>query len=379
MTLVAGHAAYARFASRNGNHLDLLRPPPTELEWVKTRLDTGYDGIEANAFKRGSPMTIENCAKLPEEDPLHRYSGGAFVCPIFFRSKVLGCLLVTRPPGNGYFSAGELGLIRVVADFLGIVWTTNLLQEQRQVQQRALRELEIASAIQQSLLPREFPDNENYRLFGVCQSAQQVGGDYFDALALPGGGILLVIADVMGKGVPAALLATILRTAIHARLEMAPQPGRLLTDVNRQIASDLSHLDMFITAQVAFLSLSGNTLWIANAGHCPPLLCKTGRTGVQQLKGDGLPLGVIDDFEYQAQSYPMEIGERLIFLTDGLYEVVDTGEQMLGIDKLVAQIDALAGEPPTDFCASLLEFVKNYSGRKPASDDRTLLTLERLR
>ncbi len=379
MTLVTGQAAYVRFASQSGKHLDLVAPSTAMMAGIAPRLRTESGAMEAAAFTRSSPVTIEDCTNLPTDDPLHTHPGGAFACPIFFRSTVLGCLVVRRSAKDGYFSAGELGLIRVVADFLGIVRTTSLLQEQRQMEQRAVRELEIASSIQQSLLPRDFPDSANYRLFGLCQSAQQVGGDYFDALQLPQGGILLVIADVMGKGVPAALLATILRTAIYARLDMAQEPGRLLTAVNRQITRDLSQLDMFITAQVAYLSHSENTLLVANAGHCPLLLCKKTHSGVRQLKGEGVPLGVIDIYEYPTQRYAVEEGERFVFLTDGLYEVEDLQEEMLGIERLVQHIDMVSDLLPSDFCAKVLEFVRNYSGRQPASDDRTLLTLERLR
>jgi serine phosphatase RsbU (regulator of sigma subunit) len=291
---------------------------------------------------------------------------------------MLGCLVVTQRPGYPYFSAGNLGLIRFLADFLGIMRATNTLQEQRQAQQRALRELEIASSIQQTLLPQSFPKNPNYRIFGLCQSAQEVGGDYFDALNVTDDGILLVIADVMGKGVPAALLATIFRTAIHARLDLAPQPDLLLTEVNHQIASDLAQIDMFITAQVAYLSLSENSLLVANAGHCPLLHCLSAEKKVVQIKGGGIPLGVIDGFEYNSQRHTVSRGDRLVFLTDGLYEVESGGNQMMGIDFLADEIARFPAESSSDFCAHLLDFVRNFSGAKPASDDRTLLTVERL-
>ena len=207
--LVTAQSAFIRLVSADGISLELIGPTPAKAPWVERLIPLDSAAAAATAFKTGQPVTVENCAKLPPSDPLHHHEGSAFACPIFFRSTPLGCLVVTRSVHLGYFSAGELGLIRVIADFLGIVRTTNLLQEQRQAQQRALRELEIASAIQQSLLPRMFPDDANYRICGVCQSAQEVGGDYFDALSLPRDGILLVIADVMGKGVPAALLATV--------------------------------------------------------------------------------------------------------------------------------------------------------------------------
>jgi len=357
--------------------LELASLPVGKLSTMESRISLDSQAITATAIKEGHPITLEDCSLLPPSDPLSSHVGGAFVCPIFFRSTVLGCLVVIRSRNAGYFSAGELGLIRVVSDFLGIVQTTNALQEQRQAQQRALRELEIASAIQQSLLPRKFPDTAGYCIFGMCQNAQQVGGDYFDALALPDGGILLVIADVMGKGVPAALLATVLRTAIHARLDLATEPGKLLTEVNHQIAVDLAQIDMFITAQVAYLSCKENILLLSNAGHCPLLHCQAATNKVVRSHGGGLPLGVIDGFEYDVKSCIIEPGDRLVFLTDGLYEVENAAMEMLGIEALTQQIHADRSLPLIDFCERILGFVREYSGTAAASDDRTLLAFER--
>ena len=377
LTLVAGEAAFVRFLSEDGNTLVLIRPPSSNLDWLEDVLALDSDGIEVCAFKKGAPVTVEDCTTHPG-DPLHSHVGGAFACPIFFRSTPLGCLVVTRPIAAGYFSAGELRLIRVVADFLGIVHTTNALQKQRRAQERAFRELEIASAIQQSLLPRKFPNTAGYSVFGICQSAQEVGGDYFDALSLPDGGILLVIADVMGKGVPAALLATVLRTAIQARLDLADQPARLLSEVNHQIASDLAQIDMFITAQIAYLSCRENTLLLANAGHCPLILCRNAANQVIQSSESGIPLGVIDGFEYQAERYSIEPGDRLVFITDGTYEVENAALKMLGIDALASHISTLRGSSPVEFCRRVLDFVRDYSSKAEPSDDRTLLTVDRL-
>ncbi len=131
------------------------------------------------------------------------------------------------------------------------------LQQRRDSEQRALRELEIAAEIQTALLPQDFRLNEHLDTFGTCQPALKAGGDYFDLISLPNGAAFVVIADVMGKGVSAALLANMLRTNIRAQLDLAEDPGRLLTVVNRVMAPDLVKLDMFITAACAWISPDG--------------------------------------------------------------------------------------------------------------------------
>ena len=369
--------AHLRLLSRDRSTLDLV--------WCSQAGDCPHEAgvpadattTETRALHERSAITVEDTSRLPPGDPLLRAGGAAFVCPVFFRERTLGCLSVARRPGSPYFSAGELGLIRVVADFLGIVRTTSVLQEHRRTQQRVQRELEIATAIQHSLLPETFPHLPNTLVHGVCHAAHEAGGDYLDALTLPAGGLLLVVADVMGKGIPAALLATVFRTALRARLDLAADPAALLSAVNRQITPDLARLDMFITAQIALVPPGAHSVTIAHAGHCPPLHLAHANRTLTPLDGDGLPLGVMDGIPYTARTHPLNPGDRLLFLTDGLYEVPSPGGELLGLDRFSRMFRDLHTTPAGSVCNALLAHVNDYSGGAAASDDRTLLLLER--
>src|SRR6185295_12735948 len=101
---------------------------------------------------------------------------------------------------------------------------------------------------------------------------------------------------------------------------LATSPGQLLTEVNRQLASDLDNLDMFITAKLAFLSYADHTLRYADAGHCPILVRRPGEATLRQIQADGFPIGVSNRFEYPADIFHIEPGDTFIFLTDGIYE-----------------------------------------------------------
>jgi serine phosphatase RsbU (regulator of sigma subunit) len=259
---------------------------------------------------------------------------------------------------------------------------TSVQQDQRSAHQRALRELEIAATIQTSLQPRGFPENSNYRVFGLSRSALQVGGDYFDVLPVRNVGALLVIADVMGKGVPAALLATIFRTAVHCRLDLATRPGLLLRAVNQQINSDLYNLDMFITAQVAYLCYETHRMFLAHAGHCPLLRIPGGVAGqppgpVERHGAQGFPLGIGGDVRFKESTISVQPGDRFVFLTDGLYELEDAKGEMLGLDRLAEECARLWRGTPEHFCAELFDFLGAYSQGASASDDRTVLTVQR--
>ena len=358
------HGPEERVISRADGHVTL------------TALTPRKDTLEMRAFRGDAGSTVEECASLARNDPLWRETGIACVCPVLFQGVPIGVVSIIRRKAEPHFSAAQIHLVRAVGDFLGIARTTAILQEQRQTQQRAMRELEIASEIQQLLLPRFFPTSAKSRIFGISQAATEVGGDYFDVLPIGERGVLVAIADVMGKGLPAALLATVLRATIRARLDLAAEPGRLLSEINSQLIPDLAKLDMFITAQLAFLCHETGRLIYASAGHCPILMYRRGGAGAEQKAAGGIPLGVLTDAAYDSTYESVKSGDRFVFLTDGLYEVHSPVGEILGLDRVAAKIPSLWEGSPASFCRSLLDFVRVHSGGVPATDDRTLLTLE---
>jgi serine phosphatase RsbU (regulator of sigma subunit) len=216
------------------------------------------------------------------------------------------------------------------------------------------------------------------RFFGLSQASREVGGDYFDVIPIEGKGVLLAIADVMGKGMPAALLATILRTTIRARPDLATTPDLLLTEVNRQMQADLTRLDMFITAQVIFVADDCRQLVFASAAHCPILKYSPQHGLVEQILDGSVPLGVLPGTVYSPFCVEVLPGQRFVFLTDGIFEAEGRDGKMLGMEEVARQVQALSAQSPASFCVSLLLFVRNYSRPGWPSDDRTVLVMDAL-
>lgn len=377
MVVVPAERAIARFLNPEKTaivQLGFVSEGPVRWPQVLT-LDT--PSIEVAAAVKGHAIGLETCGELAESDPMHGWSHGVYVCPITSQAETLGSLLVTQKPGNGYFSAGEMNLIHYVADFMGGIRAMHLLDEQRQQDQLTLRELEIAASMQQELLPKAFPRVGEYSTGGFCVSARQVGGDYFDIIELPDEALLLVIADVMGKGVSAAFWAAIFRTAVHARLDLASRPGDLLTEVNRQMGQDLARLGMFITAQLVYLSTRGNRCFMSNAGHCPVLHFEESGRRVIRHYGDGMPLGIMSDTVYGVEEFGLDHGDNIILLTDGLYEVENEGGAMLGLDRFAQRMEQIFQNEEPDETQKLLRFVSDYEARRSASDDRALVHVRR--
>ena len=376
-TLVKAQQSYIRLETENKTALRRVVSVGSRVAGLPADLDKNNNYVEVQVFKSRTGQGIESTSLLLPGDPLRQAPGTVSVCPIFFRSEVLGCLTVIRPNRGGIFLAAESALMRVAADFLGIAYVAELSHEQRNAEEMARHELEIASSIQQSLLPHDYSAQAPYRTFGLCRSAREVGGDYFDIIPLENRGLLLVIADVMGKGMPAALLATVFRTAVRARQDLATTPGKLLTEINRQLAADLKILDMFITAKLVFLSYEDHTLHYADAGHCPILIRRENESVLQQVQSDGFPLGVSDHYEYPAEVFHVQPGDAFVIITDGIYENLDEHGQASSYDYLMQQILQMKILDLPAFCNQVLELSEQQGHDKPLLDDRTILVLKR--
>lgn len=324
------------------------------------------------AFQR-RPL-VGSRANLPVNDPLAPLAAQLCVLTVEFGGKTLGTLAVTRGDGAPAFSAGEVELLQAVADFIGIAKATDNLWLERNEQLRLEQEIKVAANIQRSLLPATFPSTSRWWVHGECRPAREVGGDYFDVVTLADGSLLLLIADVMGKGVPASLLAAMLRSSLRASATVESSPGAILTAINHQLFPDLVGLGMFITAVLVTLPADrAATPAYANAGHCAPaVLRKDGR--IDEPSGGDAPLGVMPDTDYQDYPLPIFPGDRLVLYTDGCYELPGPdGVTLLGADRYLRFASAFLHLRPADFTTALLDPLAQRLDPATITDDRTLL------
>lgn len=321
-------------------------------------------------------ISNDRAGELPESDPLRQWQAGLMIGPVSFQGQPIGLIVAGRREGAP-FTAGQTNLLRTIADFVGVAHTTAELNRQREEQLRELRELEIAAQIQRSLLPTEFPDSAHWEIHGICESARAVGGDFFDAMVGPDGHILVVIADVMGKGVPAAMLSSLLRASARARLDLAHDPARLLTELNRLLAGDLASLGMFITAELISLSPDGPQCTIANAGHSDPLMFQPHDEAAREVSSQGdVPLGVLPDTRYENTTIEIDFSSVVCLVTDGLFELEDASGEMLGLSELCNRLPAWWQGDLKDFTATCITSLKLIQ-RDSQSDDRTLVAFTR--
>ena len=235
-------------------------------------------------------------------------------------------------------------------------------------------ELDVATKMQQSILPTKFPSGPDYRSFASMEPARNVGGDFYDVVPLENGRIGLTIADVSGKGVPAALFMMSSRTLLKGAAIGNHEPGDVLREVNNLLVEDNETM-MFVTLFYAVYDPHSGLLTYANGGHNAPLIRHAdGSSTLLPLTG-GIALGVIDGIEYEQAEVRLERGETLILYTDGVTEAMNEAEEEFGLDRLAAVLTSHPSNDPEEVNGAIFEAVRAFAGDAPQSDDITCLTL----
>ena len=246
-------------------------------------------------------------------------------------------------------------------------------QEVAQERERIEQELRVARMIQHALLPKSLPEVEGYEIAVYYQPAREVGGDFYDFLRLPDGRLGLVVGDVSGKGVPAAIVMAITRTMLRSAYHLG-SPGEILQKVNDELFSDIPP-NVFVTCLAAILDSTTGRLQYANAGHDPPFVRHA--SGVGKLRATGMPLGLMAGMVYEQKEINLEPGESVLLYSDGLAEAHSQHHEMFGFPRIEQYVGAQAeGAKLID---SLLVEVERFTGEDwEQEDDITLLTLQRL-
>jgi serine phosphatase len=249
------------------------------------------------------------------------------------------------------------------------------LQRTTAEKERYAKELEIAKGIQQSFLPDEAPKIEGIELVAKNIPALEVGGDFYDFIPLAQDRWGLVIADVSGKGVPAALFMALSRTLIRASTLANADPATAIGHANQLICED-SKTSMFVTLFYAILDSRAMTLNYVNAGHNPPLLLKGTAADVVLLKAKGIALGVTDEVSLQSVRVDLRPGDVLVLYTDGVTEAINDHEEEFGEERLVKVITENRGESAATILDRILAAITAFAGDRPQHDDITLLILK---
>jgi serine phosphatase RsbU (regulator of sigma subunit) len=226
-------------------------------------------------------------------------------------------------------------------------------------QARLASEMEAARSVQSMLIPQAIPNIPGFALASVYRPAQEVGGDFFQVIPTPSGDTLIVLGDVSGKGLKAAMAVSLIVGTLRTLADYERDPARLLSGLNRRLTSRLS--EGFATCLVLRLAAHG-ACTLANAGHLPPFL-----NGRELPVAPSLPVGILNSAEYEDQTIALEPGDRLAIYTDGVLEARNMAGELYGFDRLATLME------PNPDAASIAEAACVFG----QDDDITVLTLDR--
>jgi serine phosphatase RsbU (regulator of sigma subunit) len=288
----------------------------------------------------------------------------------------IGILQIDTLDQRSRFQEEDLDVLASVAAQAAFSIENALLHRQALWQESIRRDLALARQVQQGFLPKEPPKIEGYQFFNFYEPASQVGGDFFDYILLPGSRLAVIVADVSGKGIPAALLMAKVTSEARYHLVTHHQPGEAITRLN-QAFSSYGWSDRFVTFVMAVVDYRLHEIVLVNAGHMAPFLRRT--NGSVEEVGEhvtGVPLGVDADWEYEEFRFVLQAGEIVTAFTDGFSEAENEDRHLYGMELLAKQVAGPAANA-TELGQRILADVKRHVGSHRQSDDMCLLCFGR--
>jgi serine phosphatase RsbU (regulator of sigma subunit) len=311
--------------------------------------------------------------------------------PLHGRHETIGVIQVRNPTDGGVFDDHDLAFMEALSGSVSVAIENARMYAQLRSQVAALeqavrtknellgirKELDIARNIQQSILPRvfpAFPERTEFELFAEMIPAQEVGGDFYDFFMIDEHRIGLVIADVSGKGVPAALFMAVTRTLLRSTALAGLSPAACLTRVNALVVPENASR-MFITVFYGILDLRTGALSFSNGGHDAPYVVRAAGHAERLSRTGDMVLGALDSTVYREGNAILAAGDVLLLYTDGVTEAMDPAGAEFSDPRLAAFLDTATSAEPEALIASLIDAVRDYSRDAAQSDDITLLAI----
>ena len=302
-----------------------------------------------------------------------KYKNPSFLSvPIITDNKTIGIIHVSEKRDNSVFTNNDLQLLSSVSSHIGQAYKSIKLQAEIIEGEKIKRDIEIASKIQKRILPKVFTDNEYIKIYGMSKPAQEVGGDFYDIFMLDDDRYGLVIGDVSGKGIPAAIFMALTRNTLRAEARHHINPGELFASANIQLFED-SEQGMFTTCAYFLVQPKKRVVYWSNAGHNHQMIYRNKTNKLEILKSNGLPLGVFEEKTFSDSVFEYEAGDRLILYTDGVTEAFNSEDEEFGEDRLYSTLLENMHLEPKELIQTIHQTVSKFTENCDQFDDFTIM------
>lgn len=333
------------------------------------------EGLIGQVALTSEPITSPDVRKNPNYINARRETRSEMVAPIISNTEVIGVFDLESDELNAY-SEDDLEVLMLLASQVAIIIEKVMLHEQLIEKKRLEGQLEVARQVQLGLLPPKDPELEGYDISAYNFPTEEVSGDYYDWVRIYDDQIGLVIADVSGKGVPAALLMAFLRASLRAATHIGYSPHISMAKVNYLLWESIER-NQFVTAFYGILDVTNRTLAYTNAGHNPPILLdKNGNPSF--IDRGGVPLGMFRDTRYHEYYLTTQPGEVLVLYTDGVTEAQNPEGEEFGRERLAEAIKAHRQLGARELITEVHKEVIDWTGGLGATDDVTFFVIKAL-
>jgi sigma-B regulation protein RsbU (phosphoserine phosphatase) len=319
--------------------------------------DTARDQRFLNRVDAASGYVTKSVLVLP----LHGLDG-----------KPMGALQVLNKPDG--FSPEDVDLLGLSSAYSASALETQRLRVEAESARLLMKELEIARNVQQRLLPHDTPAIRGVEYAGYCRSAKFVGGDYYDFLPMPDGGLLFTLGDVSGKGIAAAVLMAGIQASLRSQVLKPPESmAELMNHFNRAVYS-FSTADKYSTLFCGLLDSGGRRLTYVNAGQVCPLVLRAGG-GLDRLESGGLPVGLLEVAQYEQGRVDLQWGDTVVCFSDGISEATNAKEEMWDEAEVEKVLRACSGLNAQQTIDKLVSAADTFGGEAEQADDMTVVAL----
>ena len=364
------------------DELGILQP-----RWVKTRRPEQEEQFRVSRTILNQVMQDKEAIISLDAGSDERFQMSQSVADFRIRSMIiaplldsagepLGAIQIDTVQHKGRFESKDLEVLSAVANQAGIAIENAQLHEQMVLQRLVEQDLELARQVQQAFLPRETPNTPEYSFSQYYNPASEIGGDYFDYIPLENDRMAIVVADVVGHGVAAAMFMAKISAETRFAFASEHEPAKALTLLNERVTA--LGVERFVTMCVIILHPPSGKISIVNAGHMPPVYRdKNGDISEPGFDNSGPPLGILTDIDYEEYQMQIEPGEVLVMYTDGIFEAPNK----LGEQFSIAKVKAMVGETSNSLQETgkaIVESVTQHIVGCAQEDDMCLVMFSRI-
>ena len=288
----------------------------------------------------------------------------------------LGVLSIDSQDALGQFTRNDLDILMTVAGQAALAYENARLVQAYAEKQKQDTELEIARDVQRQLLPTEFPGVDGYQFYASYDAARAVGGDMYDCFELPDGKICLSFGDVSGKGVPGALIMARMASCVQSTVRHVHDVVEAMKAINDHMC-DGKLAGRFVTYVLCIVDTRNHEVVLSNAGHASPII-RHANGSLERFDQElaGLPIGMMEDYEFEAETRRLEPGDMIVITTDGVEEAMNPEGELFGTERLLELVKNGPSEAEK-LGKLLLADVRRHARGYPQSDDITIMTFGR--